>query len=258
VSPLARIGLVVAGVGAFAVLAGRRKVASVDDGADDEQDDPPGDNSMFQNDDKAIAVGEATDPGVAPLLEEIQANWDRRGIPRAMLTPAKFYTMTKATHVDGPDDDDDEGPVLAIASRATWANTENAVADLFVPIMQDVEAHGGKRSDYRIGGFREGHGSDGKGKGSYNAATGGAGKSRHVDGDAFDIIPIRAVTKNTDVLLLAIARLKVRNPKAPIGFGAYKGNGHVDLGGNRMWSGKTVPGKAEKYIAKAKAELNIT
>lgn len=244
------------------VLIATRKSAPAPDSGDDDDEggDAPsgGKGGMFQNQDKAIAVGEIGAPNVAPLVAEIQALWDAKGIPRDIIVPAQFYTMSKATHTDGPDPDDKPGPILAIASRATWEHTADFLRDVIVPLFAEVKRRGGKRSDYRTGGFREGYGRDGHGKDSYNEVTGGADASRHVDGDALDIIPLREVAKNTDILLMSIATMMLTKPSLPIGGGFYAGNGHIDVGGKRHWSGKSVPGKAEKYIARAKKELAIS
>ena len=240
-----------------AVARKRPQVAQDTDPGEDE-DDMPSTGEKFENQDKAIAVGEKGDPSVAPLLAEIRAMWVNRGIDLGIIDPVQFYTMSKATHADGPDPDDEPGPILAIASRATWANTTEFVATVLEPVLEEFSRRGGVLSELRFGGFREGYGSDGKGTGSYNDATGGAPKSRHVDGDAADIIPKKNVSANTDRLLMAIASIKVRNPKKPIGFGAYAGNGHVDLGGSRHWSGDSVPGKAEKYLDRARKESAIS
>lgn len=203
---------------------------------------------MFQNTEKPIAVGEAGDPIVAPLLAEIQTIWDAHGIPASLMTPAQFYLMTKAPHADGPDPDQSKGPILAVAARATWRRTAQFLRDIVAPIKADIEAHGGDWDNYRFGGYRPV---------DYNDAVGGAPRSRHVDGDGLDIIPKRDVKKNNDLLLMAIARLVAKYPGAPIGFGAYAGNGHVDIGGRRSWDGKTVDGKAAKFLDRARQEQNV-
>lgn len=255
-SPGTRTGLGIAAVVAIAgvaalALRGRK---STDNGKDDGFD--PGGDGMFENNDKVMAVGEAGDPNVKPLLDQIRALWTKRGIDPAIITPEQFYVMTKATHKDGPDPDEEPGPILAIASDRTWDRTADFVSEVLQPVLEAIMARGVKRSQLRIGGFREGHGSDGKGKGSYNTVVGGAKKSRHVDGDGADIIP----TGGSGVghkIKLSIARFKVDHPTWPIGFGAYAGNGHVDIGGDRDWDGETVPGEADKYMALARKEAQV-
>lgn len=259
-SPSMRTGLGIAAVVAIAgvtvlVVRGRGKIASTDD--EDDGHDPGSGGGMFQNNDKVLAVGEAGDPKVKPLLDEIRAKWDAAGIDPEIITPEQFYVMSKATHTDGPDPDDEPGPILAIAARPTWDRTTRFVATALQPVLRDIMRRGVKRSQMRIGGFREGHGSDGKGTGSYNTVVGGAKASRHVDGDGADIIP----TGGSGVghkIKLAIARFRVDHPSMGIGFGAYAGNGHIDIGGDRDWDGGTVPGEADKYMALARKEAAVS
>lgn len=259
-SPGVRTGLGIAAVVALAgvtvlVVRGRGKIASADDDTDDGFD--PGGDGMFENQDKVIAVGEANDPNVLQHLTEIRKIWRKKGVDLSIIDPTQFYVMSKATHADGPDPDEIPGPILAIASERTWDRTGDFVAEVLQPVLVAIMARGVKRSQMRIGGFREGHGSDGKGKGSYNTVVGGAKKSRHVDGDGADIIP----TGGSGVghkIKLSIARFKVDHPTWPIGFGAYAGNGHVDIGGDRDWDGETVPGEADKYMALARKEAAIS
>lgn len=250
------VGIVaVVAIAGIAALAMRKRASGPVSGEDEGEDDamPTG---KFENQDKAIAVGEENDPAVAPLLEEIVAKWVDRGVDLDVVHPRQFYVMTKATHKDGPDPDDKPGPILAIASRATWDRTADFVAYVLQPVLLDIMRRGVKRSQMRLGGFREGHGSDGKGKGSYNTVVGGAKASRHVDGDGADIIPTGG-NGTGHKIKLAIARWKVDHPNDPIGFGAYAGNGHIDIGGDRMWDGDSVPGEAKKYIALAEKEARI-
>lgn len=257
--PLAKIGLGALAVGTIAaiVVVATRKVASGSGSGDDEGGDEMPGTGKFENADKVIAVGEATDPKVAPLLAEIRAKWDAAGIDPQIITPEQFYVMTKATHADGPDEDDKPSAIMAIASRATWDRTAQFVATALQPVVRDIIRRGVKRSQIRYGGFREGYGSDGKGKGSYNTVVGGAKASRHVDGDGADIIPTGG--KGTGhIIKLAIARFRLDHPKLGIGFGAYANNGHVDIGGDRDWSGDSVPGEAEKYMALAKKEAAVS
>lgn len=201
---------------------------------------------------KPIAVGEIGDPAVAPLVAQIQALWDSKGIPHNVIVPAQFYTMSKAPHVDGPDPDHEAGPILAIPDYDTWEHTADFLAKVVVPLFVEVERRGGSRGDYRTGGYRPA---------DYNAAVGGAGDSQHVHADALDIIPLRHPTENTDILLMSIATIMLTHPSLPIGGGFYGGNGHIDLPENkthqRHWSGEDHAGKAEKYIERAKKELAI-
>lgn len=256
---MAIIAVVGAAIG-VALVAGRKGASGGATGQDDDEggDAPPGGSGgMFQNQDKAIAVGEAGDPAVAPLLAEMRVWWEQAGIDLSLIDPTQFYVMSKATHTDGPDPDEKAGAILAIASRSTWERTTEFVATVLQPILRDIIRRGTPRGNFRIGGFREGYGRDGKGTGSYNDVVGGAAGSRHVDADAADIIPTRGNPKTAHDILMAIAVFREQHPKAPIGFGAYGGNGHVDIGGRRHWSGSSNSGKAEKYIKLAKQELAV-
>lgn len=251
-SPIAKGAIValVAMVGTaigVAIVRGRKDASGGATGQDDDEGgDAPGGN--VENTSKPIAVGEIGDPAVAPLVAQIQALWDSKGID--FIKPAQFYTMSKAPHHDGPDPGSEAGPILAIPDYPTWERTADFLAGPVREVFAEVARRGGNRADYRTGGYRPA---------DYNAAVGGAPKSRHVDGDAIDIIPLRNVTKNTDILLMAIATVYLRHSGDPIGAGFYAGNGHIDVGHphRSTWSGKTVPGKDDKYIAKAKKELAI-
>lgn len=245
------LGIVAIGSVVGAALVGRSKGAPGPNPGDDDDeggDSPGGSNTMFQNTEKPIAVGEAGDSDVAPLLAELHQLWASKGIDPDILTPEQFYAMPKAPKADGDDPGDEKGSILAIASRNTWGRTAVFVAEIVQPIFRDLIARGGDRSEFRLGGYRPA---------DYNKAVSGAPASRHVDGDALDIIPTHEIKANTDLLLKTIASFVVRHPAAPLGFGAYRSNGHIDMGGRRHWSGDTVAGKADKYLEAAKEELNI-
>ncbi len=247
--PIAVAGGALALVG-VAVVFGRKGPLDPDEG--EGGDTPQKGSGNVTKVKKPIAVGEIGDPAVAPLVAQIQLKWDQAGIPRDIMVPAQFYTMSKAKHADGMDPDDEPGPILAIPDYDTWDHTTEFLAKVVVPLFAEVARRGGKRSDYRTGGYRPA---------DYNAAVGGAGDSQHVHSDALDILPLRHVTANTDILLMAIATIMLTHPSLPIGGGFYGGNGHIDLPENktkqRHWSGKKHAGKAEKYLARAKKELAI-
>lgn len=231
-----------------AVVIATRKSGVINPEETDEGDDVI-DQGKFENNEKPLAVGEATDSSVAPYVAEAQQIWDDYGIPRDVINVVQFWTMSKAPLDDGDDDDAVGSRPVAVAPRATWERTAEFVADVVVPILRDFERRGGDLDDLRFGGYRPA---------DYNDAVDGAPRSRHVDADGIDIIPRRNATKNADLILAAIARFKVDHPSDPIGFGAYAGNGHVDIGGRRNWSGKTVPGKAEKYLKRAEDEARVS
>ena len=252
--PIALAGAAVVTMAAIA-LRGRKATGTGPLGNDEDEggDAPPdGGHVNAPKVKKPIAVGEIGDPAVVPLVAQIQLLWDQKGIPHDVIVPAQFYTMSKAPHVDGPDPDHSAGPILAIPDYDTWEHTSDFLAKVVVPLFAEVERRGGKREDYRTGGYRAA---------DYNAAVGGAGDSQHTHADALDIIPLRHVTTNTDILLMSIATIMLTHPSLPIGGGFYAGNGHIDLPENkthqRHWSGKTVSGKAEKYLDRAKKELAI-
>lgn len=247
--PIAVMGGALALVG-VAVVFGRKGPLDEDEGKGG--GDTPQTGKGGTNTGKPIAVGEIGDPAVAPLVAQIQLLWDQAGIPRNIIVPAQFYTMSKAPHTDGPDPDDLPGPILAIPPYDSWGHTTEFLSKVVVPLFGEVARRGGKRTDYRTGGYRA---SD------YNAAVSGAGDSQHTHADALDIIPLRHVTTNTDILLMSIATMMLTHPNLPIGGGFYGGNGHIDLPADkthqRHWSGKDHKGKAETYLARAKKELAI-
>lgn len=239
--------LLLAGAGAvtLAAVVIARKTSSNSNREETDEGDDVIDQGKFENNEKPLAVGEATDSSIAPYVAEAQQIWDDFGIPRDVINVVQFWTMSKAPLDDGDDADNVGSRPVAVAPRATWERTAEFVADVVMPILRDFERRGGDLNDLRFGGYRPA---------DYNAAVSGAPKSRHVDADAIDIIPKRSATKNADLILMAIARFKVDHPDDPIGFGAYSSRGHVDIGGRRNWSGETVPDKAEKYLKRAEEE----
>jgi hypothetical protein len=185
-------------------------------------------------------------------LGQIRSIWLAKGIDLNYIDPVQFYTMSKAPLDDGPDPDDEKTRPMVIPPVATWDRTADFVADVVVPVLKDIERRGTPRKYVRTGGFRNP---------DYNDAVGGAPKSRHVDGDAVDLIPVgNAPAGTVDDILMAIFVFREAHPSWPIGAGAYAGNGHIDVGHPHRdtWSGKTVPGKDDKYIAKAKKELAVS
>lgn len=241
--------LLLAGAGVAVIAAAVIATRKTTNPEETDEGDDVIDQSKFENNEKPLAVGEATDSSVAPYVAEAQQIWDDFGIPRDVINVVQFWTMSKAPLDDGDDDDDVASRPVAVAPRATWERTAEFVADVVMPILRDFERRGGDLDDLRFGGYRPA---------DYNAAVSGAPRSRHVDADGIDIIPKRNATKNADLLLMAIARFKVDHPDDPIGFGAYSGNGHVDIGGRRNWSGDKVPGKADKYIKRAEQEARVS
>lgn len=231
---------------AIIVAIGRRTSGSTTPSADDPPEDEPADEpggsnvGKFQNNEKPIAVGEATDPKVAPLLAEIRQLWMSYGIRPDVIVPEQFYTMTKAPKDDGPDEDNIASPILAIAPRATWQRTAGFIGAHVQPIVLAYrDGDPSRNDDLRFGGYRPA---------DYNDAVGGAENSRHVDGDAADIwLKGSAMTRpNKQRLFLLAAKHVIDHPKDPIGFGAYTWDVHVDIGGRRTWE------RGDEWIHRAK------
>lgn len=205
---------------------------------------------------KAIAVGERTDPNVAPLLAELQAKFNARGIHR--MTAADVLTMSKAPLTDGPDPDNDKSRPVAIPDRQLW----DGLVEICAIVQAVVDAELGD-IPLRFAGYREGYGSDGKGKGSYNAAVGGAPNSAHIRANAIDVwlgkqflasAKAAEIKKARERLRMAFARYKVRHADAPLGFGVYTNDIHIDVDHKNRANWE----RAGEYVAKAKKELAIS
>jgi hypothetical protein len=201
---------------------------------------------------KHLAAGEATDPAVAPLLTELQQQFDAAGITR--ITAFDACVMTKAPLTDGPDPDRDKTRPIAIPPRHLWAGfvaSAKEVDTVLVEELADIEV--------RVTGYRPA---------DYNKAVGGAGDSSHVRATAFDVWVSRAVilayyNADTDAeqdaaaavlqehrrrIKLAFARRFIAGGK--VGFGVYTNDIHVDfndLRGRRTW------GDATEWAKKARA-----
>lgn len=231
-------GLATVGILAF----GRRKVAPDDGGEDDEA----GGDEMPSSSTKPMAVGEATDPSVAPLLAALQAEFDMAGIQR--FTSFDLVVMSKAPLTDGPDPGADKLRPVAIPPKAMWGPMVAAakvVDDVAVSQLADVSL--------RFTGYRPV---------DYNKAVGGAPNSAHIRGTAIDVWlgkdllaskDSKAIKAARERLKMAYARRYVAGGK--IGFGVYTNDIHFDVddkSGRRTW------GDASTWVAKAKKSPGVS
>jgi hypothetical protein len=239
VSPLAKIGLAIAGVAGLGgiVWASSRRV---DGEPDHGEDDEGGSDMPTTSPSKPMAVGEATDPKVAPLLAALQAEFDMAGIRR--VKAFDMVVMSKAPLTDGPDPDSDKSRPVAIPPKSMWAPMVKAVK-----VVDDVATSELADVDLRFTGYRAV---------DYNKAVGGAKNSAHIRGTAVDVWlgkPLLA-SKDSKAIKAARERLKLAFAKryiagGKIGFGVYTNDIHFDVddqSGRRTW------GDASAWVAKAK------
>lgn len=223
-----------------AVVMSRRKVAPAPTaGEDEEDDDMPTPNATAPL--KPIAVGEATDPKVAPLLAELQELFDEAGI--VAFDVFDVTVMSKAPKQDGPDDDQDKTLPVAIPARALWPGLIGVAK-----VVNRIIVDNGLLGSTRTTGYRAP---------DYNKAVGGAPSSAHIRGDALDVWVSKAIisaggghlTDTRRKLKLAFASYFVSHPQDKIGFGAYTNDLHFDVNdvsGRRTW------GDAADWVAEAK------
>lgn len=250
------LALPVLSLGVVGLLLVRRKPAREDGGCfpscdppEPSEDDEPM-TTTHPNDKplKSIA-GEATDPKVAPLLAELQQQFDARGI--TAMTAFDLVVMPKAPLTDGPDPDHDKTRPVAIPDKSLWPGLL-LIAEIVDSVSHDELAG----LPLRYTGYREGYGSDGRGTGSYNRAVGGAPNSAHIRANAIDVWLGYPVLKSGDAkaikeararLKLAFARYFLEHPNEPFGFGVYTNDIHFDVDKRRTW------GDAQEWIDKARA-----
>lgn len=211
-----------------------------------------------------MAIGEFTDPSVAPLLALLKARFIARGIDLELVPVWPLVVMSKAPAKDGPDDDDVATRPGAIPPLELWDGFVEGAWILYQILLSMPPS---MRKRVRQTGFRSGFGPN-----DYNSAVGGADNSRHVWADAFDLwVPSELIARASkgdaaavaeikefrEALKMAIARYIVKHRKdAGWGFGAYTNDAHFDLG--RKTAGTiTTWEQGRKYIDRAKAELGI-
>jgi hypothetical protein len=213
-----------------ALALGRRKGTSGSDDEDDSGGTVPNKKKPYL---KPIKVGEAADPEVAPYMALLQARFIS-----ALVHPAikvfDLVVMTKAPITDGPDEDDDPTRPVAIPPLAYWDNFVN-VAVLHTNV---ITSQGLDPTKMRFTGYRAE---------DYNAAVGGASDSAHIWAGAIDAWA-KGGSGYSEKLKMGYARYFVKNPKKPIGFGAYTSDVHFDLAGRRTWK------RGLEYAEKAKKE----
>lgn len=241
-------------VGVVVALARRRGVPDHGNPSPEpEEPDAPMSNPKDQPL-KAVVVGEATDPAVAPMLAQIQQKLNAAGV--TVMSAFDLTVMTKAPLVDGPDPDTDKTRPVAIPDPSLWPGLV-AIASTVDRVVKAELAD----VPLRFTGYREGYGDpsrwakDGVGAGSYNRAVGGAKNSAHIRADAIDVWLGYSVLKQDaatikrarERLRLAFAKEVINNPGSPYGFGVYTNDIHFDIDGRRTW------GDASTWIKKARA-----
>lgn len=168
-------------------------------------------------------VGEATQPDVAAVLAEYDAFLAANGVDTNIVSAFDVTVMPKAPLQDGWDEDKIKTRPVAIPERASWSRMATLLREDVLPIVRALPFPA------RVTGYRAA---------DYNAAVGGASKSQHVRNNAADIWikgQPNMTSKNARTLMLITARHVLSKADAPIGFGAYTFDVHLDRGGRRTW-----------------------
>lgn len=200
---------------------------------------------------KPIAVGEATDPSVAPFMAQLAARFIGAGVNLQRVKPFDLVVMSKAPLVDGPDEGTDKTRPVAIPPLVLWDALTKVASHVDIVISQTAMLGA---TLPRLTGYRPV---------DYNAAVGGAPKSRHIFADAIDVwVPSaviaaggQALKDYREAMRMAFARWIVRQKQVGWGFGVYTNDLHVDVG--RKPGSIVTWEKGGEYIDKAKAELEI-
>jgi hypothetical protein len=205
---------------------------------------------------KPIVVGEASDPNVAPYLASLATTFINHGVNIQRVSPFALTVMTKAPLTDGPDPGSDKSRPVAIPPTEMWEGLAT-VAGIVSQVISQIVING-EHLVWRVTGYRPK---------DYNAAVGGAPKSRHIYGDAIDVwlptslIANGSATQKTEArerLRMAFARYIVAHQNTSglgFGFGVYTNDIHIDIGRKKgtivTWE------QGAKYINKARAELGV-
>jgi hypothetical protein len=180
------------------------------------------------------AVGEATQPDVAALLAEMGKYFRDHGVDTSIVSPFDVTVMPKAPLQDGWDEDEIKTRPVAIPARESWGTMATLLREVTIPIVRALPF------DVRVTGYRPA---------DYNKAVKGAPKSAHTRNGATDIWikgNANMTSKNARTLMLTTAQFVLDHPTAPLGFGAYTFDVHVDLAGRRTWE------KAAHWLDEAK------
>ncbi len=183
---------------------------------------------------KPIIVGPPSSALVAPYLALLGAELLGAGTDIQLITPIALTVMSKAPKQQG------ERPV-AIPPQDLWAGLARVAG-----IISEIAHQGMMDVPSRFTGYRPK---------DYNAAVGGAPKSRHIYGDAIDWWLTSPNATDRERLRMAVARYIVRHKNSVFGFGfgVYTNDIHLDVGRK---AGQVVTWEqGKKYIDKAKAEL---
>lgn len=234
------------GIGVLAIASGG--------GAPPEPPEPPDNGGPVPSTTlppKPIAIGEATDPMVAPFMAQLAARFISAGVNIQRVKPFDLVVMSKAPLVDGPDPGTDKTRPVAIPPLVLWDPLTKIASHVDIVLSQTAMLGA---NPPRLTGYRAV---------SYNAAVGGAPKSRHIFADAIDVwVPSaviaaggQALKDYREALRMAFARWIVRQKQVGWGFGVYTNDIHVDVG--RKPGSIVTWERGGEYIAKAKAELGI-
>lgn len=199
-------GVLVALAGAALVAGGIRRP---------EIDADPGEPPDMPTTGKAapIAVGQPSDPAVAPLLLELKQRFADAGIVH--FTPREVFTMRKAP-----------GAPLAIPPRPYWDRMVRTLRDVAEPLRVELG-----RPITIYNGYRPP---------DYNAAVGGKPGSRHQWAEAIDMYPASGGATARRELALLAANLYRSGAVPSMGLGVYGTSSpsvHVDAGyKRRSWA----------------------
>lgn len=269
-SRIVYIGLGIVALAGFALASKKTKPEPEDDAVkpgpgDLDPDSPPDDDPGEIGGDPVtpvskigtpIKVGEATDPLVAPYLASLATTFINKGVNIERVSPFALTVMTKAPLTDGPDPDDDKTRPVAIPPLEMWDGLSTVAAIVSQVTSQITIA--GQHIAWRVTGYRPK---------DYNAAVGGAPKSRHIYGDAIDVwLPMSLIVNGPaavrsearEKLRMAFARYIVAHQKTSglgFGFGVYTNDVHLDIG--RKAGSIVTWEQGAEYINKAKKELNV-
>jgi hypothetical protein len=174
-------------------------------------------------------VGWPGEPETDALLAELDAMLQAAGVRPDLFSAREVTIWSKGTLKNG------QRP-SAFAPREYWPGMVRTIVQVAQPLRL---AYG---LPLRASGYRDPQ---------YNAAVGGAPKSRHMWMDALDLHPIKATRADKERLAHLAANLWREHPGIPMGLGIYPAKGgkygysshvHVDTGGRRTW------GMAKQYI----------
>lgn len=233
------VGVAVA-VPLVVVLSTRKKTAPPTLDPESPEDDDPGESDGMPHSPthtiaKPLVVGPPSSALVAPYIALLIKEFQEHGADTSLVVP--MITMTKAPKQQG------QRPV-AVPPQNMWAGLATVAGIVTIVKSQSLQGVSTRTTGYRPQ--------------DYNAAVGGAAKSRHIFGDAADVWLNDPNEENREKLRMGFARYIVSHSKSSglgFGFGVYTNDIHIDVGRK---AGQIVTWKqGKKFIDKAKAELGI-